>query len=38
MSSFPLISKINEELSKIEEFKQGHPSVQPDCPENLRQK
>ena len=38
MSSFPLISKINEELSKIEEFKQAHPSVQPDCPENLRQK
>lgn len=38
MSHFPLISKINEELSKIEEFKQAHPFVQPDCPENLRQK
>uniref|UniRef100_A0A0N5BVX3 maleylacetoacetate isomerase n=1 Tax=Strongyloides papillosus TaxID=174720 RepID=A0A0N5BVX3_STREA len=30
MSKFPIISKINEELGKIEAFKLAHPSVQPD--------
>ncbi|VDI84241.1 maleylacetoacetate isomerase [Mytilus galloprovincialis] len=38
MSKFPLISKINEELSKLEAFKKAHPFAQPDCPEDLRQK
>uniref|UniRef100_A0A0K0FAM7 maleylacetoacetate isomerase n=1 Tax=Strongyloides venezuelensis TaxID=75913 RepID=A0A0K0FAM7_STRVS len=33
MSEFPIISKINEELEKIEAFKLAHPSVQPDSTE-----
>uniref|UniRef100_A0A0N4Z3L8 maleylacetoacetate isomerase n=1 Tax=Parastrongyloides trichosuri TaxID=131310 RepID=A0A0N4Z3L8_PARTI len=31
MSRFPIISKINEELEKIEAFKKAHPSSQPDA-------
>ncbi|XP_062597851.1 maleylacetoacetate isomerase-like [Saccostrea cucullata] len=36
MSKFPLISKINEELEKIEAFQKASPFKQPDCPEDLR--
>ncbi|CEF61101.1 Nitrogen permease regulator 2-like protein [Strongyloides ratti] len=31
MSKFPIISKINEELEKIEAFRKAHPSFQPDA-------
>jgi len=32
MSKFPTISRVNEELSKLEAFKAAHPDVQPDAP------
>ncbi|KAK3094067.1 hypothetical protein FSP39_023719 [Pinctada imbricata] len=38
MSKFPIISRVNEELEKLEAFQKAHPFVQPDCPENLRGK
>lgn len=37
MSQFPVISRINDDLSKLEAFKASHPSKQPDCPEELRE-
>ena len=36
MSEFPIISRIEEELSKHEAFQKAHPTQQPDCPEELR--
>jgi len=36
MSRFPIISRINEELSQLEPFIKSHPSNQPDCPEELK--
>lgn len=36
MSRFPTISRINEELSKLDSFIKSHPSNQPDCPEELK--
>eukprot|EP00105_Crassostrea_gigas_P004139 XP_011417259.1 PREDICTED: maleylacetoacetate isomerase-like isoform X2 [Crassostrea gigas] len=36
MSPFPLISKINDELEKLEEFQKASPFKQPDCPEDLK--
>ena len=33
LKKYPLISKIDKELNEIEAFKNAHPSVQPDCPE-----
>lgn len=35
MSEFPIISKLNENLSSREEFEAAHPSQQPDCPSEL---
>ena len=37
MSQFPVISRINDDLSKLEAFKVSHPSKQPDCPEESRE-
>lgn len=37
MSQFPVISRINDDLSKLEAFKASHPSKQPDCPEESRE-
>jgi len=37
MSQFPTISRIHEELSKIEAFQAAHPFKQPDCPEEMRE-
>jgi len=31
MSKFPIISRVNAELSKLEAFKAAHPDVQPDA-------
>jgi len=31
MTQFPCISRINDELSKLDAFKRAHPSVQPDA-------
>ena len=36
MSQFPVISKINDELEKLEAFEKASPFKQPDCPEDLR--
>ena len=36
MSEFPIISRINEELTKHEAFIEASPSKQPDCPEEFR--
>ena len=36
MSQFPVISKINDELEKLEAFEKANPFKQPDCPEDLR--
>lgn len=36
MSPFPLISKINDELEKLEAFQKASPFKQPDCPEDLK--
>lgn len=36
MSQFPIISKVHDELVKLDAFKASHPSKQPDCPEDLR--
>ncbi|KFM64602.1 Maleylacetoacetate isomerase, partial [Stegodyphus mimosarum] len=35
MSQFPLISAISSRLNDLKEFKDTHPSRQPDCPEEL---
>ncbi|KAL9953228.1 hypothetical protein ACROYT_G040608 [Oculina patagonica] len=37
MSQFPIISRIHEDLTKLEAFKAAHPSKQPDCPEEMRE-
>ncbi|XP_070577370.1 maleylacetoacetate isomerase-like [Ptychodera flava] len=37
MSKFPIITRINDTLSKLDAFVQSHPSKQPDCPDDLRQ-
>ena len=36
MTQFPIISRINDELSELDAFKAAHPSKQPDCPEDLK--
>lgn len=36
MTQFPIISRVHEELIKLEAFQVSHPSKQPDCPEELR--
>jgi maleylacetoacetate isomerase len=36
MSEFPIISRIDQELAKIDAFARAHWSRQPDCPESLR--
>eukprot|EP00794_Sanderia_malayensis_P020374 gene20374-22383_t len=36
MSRFPIISRIENELAKLEAFQKAHPSRQPDCPEELK--
>ena len=36
MGQFPVISKINDELEKLEAFEKASPFKQPDCPEDLR--
>ncbi|ESO91951.1 hypothetical protein LOTGIDRAFT_121608 [Lottia gigantea] len=36
MAEFPVISRINEDLGKIEAFKLAQPSQQPDCPSDLK--
>ncbi|KAK6182941.1 hypothetical protein SNE40_010511 [Patella caerulea] len=36
MNEFPVISRINEELSKIEAFRVAEPKRQPDCPDDLK--
>jgi len=36
MTEFPTISRVNEKLLEHEAFMAGHPSKQPDCPEDLR--
>ena len=38
MSSFPIIGRINQTLSEHDIFKKAHPSQQPDCPEDMRDK
>lgn len=35
MTKYPIISRINEFLSSLEEFQNTHPSKQPDCPKEL---
>ncbi|XP_020628111.1 maleylacetoacetate isomerase-like [Orbicella faveolata] len=37
MSQFPTISRIHEDLTKLEAFKAAHPFKQPDCPEEMRE-
>ncbi|KAJ7358921.1 Glutathione S-transferase zeta-1 [Desmophyllum pertusum] len=37
MSQFPIISRIHEDLNKLEAFKAAHPSKQPDCPDEMRE-
>jgi len=34
MGEFPTIKRVNEHLSKIEEFKKAHPAFQPDTPKS----
>eukprot|EP00794_Sanderia_malayensis_P020373 gene20373-22382_t len=36
MSKFPIISRIELELAKLEAFQKAHPSRQPDYPEELK--
>ncbi|KAF9201738.1 Glutathione S-transferase zeta-1 [Haplosporangium sp. Z 27] len=36
MSAYPNISRIHNTLEQIEEFKAAHPSMQPDCPLEMR--
>ena len=36
MSQFPIISRINEELSEHPAFKAAHWNNQPDCPADLK--
>ncbi|KAF9963139.1 Glutathione S-transferase zeta-1 [Modicella reniformis] len=36
MSLFPIISRLNRELSEIPEFQAAHPSCQIDCPDDLK--
>jgi maleylacetoacetate isomerase len=36
LDNYPLVRRINDDLEKIVEFQQAHPSKQPDCPEELR--
>lgn len=36
-SKFPLLKAIDERLQKLDMFAKGHPLVQPDTPDNLRQ-
>ncbi|KAF9385946.1 Glutathione S-transferase zeta-1 [Mortierella sp. AD011] len=36
MTAFPIISRINNTLSELPEFKAAHPSQQIDCPADLR--
>lgn len=36
MAEFPIISRINETLLELEEFKQTAPTKQQDCPPELR--
>nr|XP_022332227.1 maleylacetoacetate isomerase-like [Crassostrea virginica] len=36
MSQFSVISKINDELEKLEAFEKASPFKQPDCPKDLR--
>ena len=38
MSAYPTINRIHEALSELEAFKKAHPSQQPDCPAELRDK
>lgn len=35
MTKYPIISRIHEFLSSLQEFQSTHPSKQPDCPEEL---
>ncbi len=36
MKQFPIITRINDELGKLEAFQVSHPFKQPDCPEELK--
>lgn len=36
MARFPIISRVEQELAKLDAFKTSHPSNQPDCPEELK--
>ncbi|GFR09320.1 maleylacetoacetate isomerase [Trichonephila clavata] len=36
MAPFPLISKISSRLNGLRAFKDSHPFVQPDCPDDLK--
>ncbi|XP_064600343.1 maleylacetoacetate isomerase-like [Liolophura sinensis] len=36
MSKFPTISRVHDELAKLEAFKKAHPSQQPDCPDDQK--
>ena len=36
MSEFPIIEKLNENLSSRPEFMAAHPTQQPDCPPELK--
>ncbi|OWF50349.1 maleylacetoacetate isomerase 1 [Mizuhopecten yessoensis] len=36
MEQFPIIARLNDELLKLDAFKESHPSKMDDCPENLR--
>ena len=37
MSQFPTISRIHEDLTKLEAFKAAHPFKQADCPDEMRE-
>lgn len=36
IDEYPLVNRINEELSKLPEYKASHPSAQPDCPPDYK--
>merc|ERR1711862_846503 len=36
MTAFPLIARLNSNLSERREFEAPHPSMQPDCPADLK--
>ncbi|KAG0216240.1 Glutathione S-transferase zeta-1 [Mortierella sp. GBA30] len=36
MSAYPVMSRINTALEQVDEFKAAHPTMQPDCPTELR--